>query len=34
VNGTLRVGNLNGTDTSTPPVALFGGFASMRPGFP
>jgi hypothetical protein len=33
-DGTVVVANLNGTDASTPPVSVFGGFASPKPGNP
>jgi hypothetical protein len=34
LDGKAIESNLNGTDASTPPVPMFGGFASPRPGFP
>jgi hypothetical protein len=33
-DGAVVVGNLNGTDESTPPGPVFGGFAAPLPGFP
>lgn len=33
-DGAVVVANLNGTDASTPPVAVFGGFAAPKPGNP